>query len=205
MFKDCASCKLMYLVAHETAVGDAISAMRPYSAMPIPSRGQLELRYPLPPPSLGCDRANLGGGIARYPAIPEKHRCDSRESLNRGLANGGLRYLFAIDHDFLQFRNGQSTVGGPKWTKMEHFGLPNAKIQFGIILTKMVIWTILDHFGPVHFPTVPCPFPSNCRHFAMKSPFAKGHECAQLQTSVRKLQRVALSTLLRACIWIFPR
>ena len=29
-------------------------------------------------------------------------------------------------------RNGQSTVGGPKWTKMEHFGLANAKIQFGI-------------------------------------------------------------------------
>ena len=44
-----------------------------YSA--IPSRGQLELRYPLPPPPLGCDRAILGG-IARYPAIPEKQRCD---------------------------------------------------------------------------------------------------------------------------------
>ena len=39
-------------------------------------------------------------------------------------------------------RNGQSTVGGPKWTKMDlfrpkwtilvHFGLANAKIQFGI-------------------------------------------------------------------------
>ena len=28
-------------------------------------RGQLELRYPLPPPSLGCDRANFGGGVWR--------------------------------------------------------------------------------------------------------------------------------------------
>ena len=26
-----------------------------------PHRGQLELRYPLPPSPLGCDRANLGG------------------------------------------------------------------------------------------------------------------------------------------------
>ena len=39
------------------------------------------------------------------------------------------------------FRNGESTVGGAKWTKMDlyrpkwtilvHFGLGNAKIQFG--------------------------------------------------------------------------
>ena len=30
-----------------------------------------------------------------------------------------------------------------------------------VILTKMVVWTILDHFGPVRFPTVPRPFPKN--------------------------------------------
>ena len=53
-----------FLVAHLTAIGDTISAIPPYSA--IPPRGQLELRYPLPPPPLGCDRANLGG----YSAIP---------------------------------------------------------------------------------------------------------------------------------------
>ena len=41
-------------------------------------------------------------------------------------------------HIRIQFRDGQSTVGGPKWTKMAkwtkmvHFGLANAKIQFGI-------------------------------------------------------------------------
>ena len=27
-------------------------------------------------------------------------------------------------------------------------------------MTKMVVWTILDHLGPVHFPTVPRPFPN---------------------------------------------
>ena len=26
-------------------------------------------------------------------------------------------------------------------------------------LTKMVVWNILDHIGPVHFPTVPRPRP----------------------------------------------
>ena len=36
----------------------------------IPSRGQLELRYPLLPPPLGCDMANLRG-YTRYPAILE--------------------------------------------------------------------------------------------------------------------------------------
>ena len=50
---------------------------------------------------------------------------------------------------------------GPKWIILVHCALSNAKIQFGIrsILTKMVAWTILEHFGPVHFPTVPRPFP----------------------------------------------
>ena len=40
-----------------------------------------------------------------------------------------------------------------------HFGLANAKIQFRIrsFRPKMVVWTILDHFGPVHCPTVPQP------------------------------------------------
>ena len=49
--------------------------------------------------------------------------------------------------------------------KMDHFGLANAKIQFRnkVILTKMVVWTILDHLGPVHFPTVPQPFPTNVK------------------------------------------
>ena len=42
---------------------------------------------------------------------------------------------------------------------MDHFGLANAKIQKKVILTEMVIWAILDHFGPVHFPTVLRPFP----------------------------------------------
>ena len=48
--------------------------------------------------------------------------------------------LFGLFQDF--FRNSQSTVGGPKCTKMDlfrpkwtilvHFGLANAKFQFGI-------------------------------------------------------------------------
>ena len=49
---------------------DTIVAIHPYSA--IPSRGQRELRYPLPLPLFGCDRADLGGVIARYSARPEK-------------------------------------------------------------------------------------------------------------------------------------
>ena len=72
-------------------------------------------------------------------------------------------------------RNGQSTVGGPKWTKMDLFRPKWTKTDqnFGpfwsrecknpvrnkVILTKVVVWTILDHFGPLHFPTVLWPFP----------------------------------------------
>ena len=46
-----------------------------------------------------------------------------------------------------------------KWTSsgnMVHFGLANAKIQYGIraFFTKMVVWAIWTIFGPVHFPTV---------------------------------------------------
>ena len=46
---------------------------------------------------------------------------------------------------------------------MLHFGLPNAEIPVRnkVILTKMVVWTILGHFGPVHFPTVLRPLPKN--------------------------------------------
>ena len=54
-------------------------------------------------------------------------------------------------HKFSGVRNGQSTVGGPKWTKMDlfrpkwtilvHFGLANAKapVRKKVILTKMVV------------------------------------------------------------------
>ena len=74
-------------------------------------------------------------------------------------------------------RNGQSTVGGPtwtkmdlfrpKWTEMDHFGPVWSRecqnsVRNKVILTKMVVWTILDHFGPVHFPTVPRPRPRGC-------------------------------------------
>ena len=67
-------------------------------------------------------------------------------------------------------RNGQSMVGGPKRTKMGQNGLfwsilvsPMLKSSSDRnkgILTKMVVWTILDHSGPVHFPTAPQPLPS---------------------------------------------
>ena len=62
----------------------------------------------------------------------------------------------------LTLRNGQSTVGGPKWTKMDlfrpkwtnilvHFGLANAKIQFGIRPFRPKwsfgpLWTILVQY-----------------------------------------------------------
>ena len=55
------------------------------------------------------------------------------------LRNSTLETVFRL---FPKIRNGQSPVGGPKWTKMDlftpkwtilvHFGLANAKIQFGI-------------------------------------------------------------------------
>ena len=59
------------------------------------------------------------------------------------------------------------TVGGPngpKWTKMDHFGLFLVSQLLNparnkAVLTKMVAWTILVHFGPAHFPTVPRPLP----------------------------------------------
>ena len=48
-------------------------------------------------------------------------------------------------------RNSQSTVGGPKWTQMVHFGLTNAKIQFRIrsFWPKQLFgpfWTILVQY-----------------------------------------------------------
>ena len=48
--------------------------------------------------------------------------------------------------------NGQSTVDGSKWTKTRM--LKSGSGYFGHS-TKMVVWTILGHFGPAHFPTVP--------------------------------------------------
>ena len=57
-----------------------------------------------------------------------------------------LRAFDSSRSEVLSLRTVQSTVGGPKWTKMVlfsqngpkstifvHFGLANAKIQFGII------------------------------------------------------------------------
>ena len=43
-----------------------------------------------------------------------------------------------------------------KMDKMVHFGLANAKIQFGIrsFGPKWSFGPFLDHFGPAHFPTV---------------------------------------------------
>ena len=67
-------------------------------------------------------------------------------------------------------RNGQSTVGGPKWTKMDlvrpkwtilvHLvSRMQNPVRNKVIVTKMVVWTILGHFGSVHFPTVLRPLP----------------------------------------------
>ena len=90
--------------------------------------------------------------------------CRSRQALHVSAPWGGVSELAKL-------RNGQSTVGGPKWTKMDqnrpkrtkmdHFGLANAKIQFGIrpFWPKWSFgpfWTIKF---PVHFPTVPRPLP----------------------------------------------
>ena len=47
---------------------------------------------------------------------------------------------------------------------MDHFGPFWARecqnpVRNKVVLTKMVVWTILDHSGPVHSPTVPRPCP----------------------------------------------
>ena len=47
---------------------------------------------------------------------------------------------------------------GPFWSILVSRMLKSSSEE--VILTKMVVWTILDHFDPVHFPTVPRPFPS---------------------------------------------
>ena len=59
-------------------------------------------------------------------------------------------------------------LNGPKWTSSGQNGpfwstlvsrvLNPVRNQ--VILAKMVVWAILDHFGPVHFPTVLRPFPN---------------------------------------------
>ena len=50
-------------------------------------------------------------------------------------------------------------LNGPKWTILVHFGLANAKSQLGIRSFDQN--GRLDHFGPVHFPTVPQSLPTN--------------------------------------------
>ena len=52
---------------------------------------------------------------------------------------------------------GKMDQNGPFWSILVSRMLNPVRNK--VILTKMVVWTILDHFGPVHFPTVPRPFP----------------------------------------------
>ena len=59
-------------------------------------------------------------------------------------------------------RRDQSTVGGPKWTILVHFGLAKLRVlkygsEQGHFDQKMVVLAILDHVGPVHLPAVPWP------------------------------------------------
>ena len=42
-------------------------------------------------------------------------------------------------------------------------------------MTKMVVWTILDHFGPVHFPTVLQPLPMKTLKVLNSVTFLAGH------------------------------
>ena len=58
--------------------------------------------------------------------------------------NAVQTYIYTI-------RNGQSTVGRPKWTKMDHFGPFWSRecqnpVRNKVILTKMVVWTILVQY-----------------------------------------------------------
>ena len=65
----------------------------------------------------------------------------------------------------------ESPLFRPKLTKIDHFGPFWSRecqnpVRNKVILTKMVVWTVLDHFGPVHFPTVPQPLPIYCAFFS---------------------------------------
>ena len=56
----------------------------------------------------------------------------------------------------------------PRWAKIDDFGPFWSRecynpVRNEVILTKKVDWTILDHSGPAHFPTVPRPRPSLAR------------------------------------------
>ena len=61
------------LVTHSTAICDSIAAIPPYSAL----RAALTCDTPPPPKTFNIIlRYPQRGGIARYPAIPRKRRCD---------------------------------------------------------------------------------------------------------------------------------
>ena len=103
---------------------------------------------PRPNTLLGVDfRSILGRFLVSF-GQHDKHRKHNKASTPK--KTGGF------------VRNGQSTVGGPKWTKMDvfrpkwtkmdHFGLANAKIRFGIrpFWPKWSLgpfWTILVQYA----------------------------------------------------------
>ena len=92
--------------------------------------------------SANFDSELFGLRFPGFQATQKIHAQNSRPELSAVLSNFTFWNPKFIHGDFLltgetnkyklQVRNGQSTVGGPKWTKMDHFGLSNAKIQFGI-------------------------------------------------------------------------
>ena len=125
----------------------------------------------LPEMSASLHRERLNAGACNLPESGRKATSLQRNILQPNLSMG-LQRLAMLHRSFASIatlRGGQSTVGGPKWIKtslgkMDHIGPFWSRkyqnpVRNKVILTKMVVLTILDHLGPVHFPTVPRPFP----------------------------------------------
>ena len=94
----------------------------------------------------------------------------------------------------------QNGLFRPKWTKIDHFG-PfwscecQNPVRNKVILTKMVVCTILDHFGPVHFPTVLRPFPRKGQVVDLGSGPQKRPKCLQNKGKANKTT-IALISLI---------
>ena len=107
---------------------------------------------------------------------------------------------------------------GPLQAKMDHFGPFWSRecqnpVRNKVILTKMVVGTILDHFGPVLFPTVPRPLPilqtNYCTRNSRKNAIAlrplraiASHELLH-ERCVPKTLAFAFGLRLRSKTWCF--
>ena len=183
------------------------------------------VRFLPPPPSMNVHTINL---LRRSLAKELGKRSDEKSDRSVQIEDPKVTKKFESDRTHfadLFFRSDQSTVGGPKWTKidlfrpkwtkMDHFG-PFWSCEYQnpvrneVILTKIVVLTILDHFGPVHFPTVPRPRPTFCGTLIPISGFIvstllMGESACQMQsgafTSTAETNRLLIKRSRSTSVW----